>query len=514
VRTSLRRGILALTLILAPAHESAADIGVVILEPINALGFFTRVGHAGTYLSNICPDGSPIRMRLCRPGERGGVVSKYSAISEENDYDWAIVSLEQFLHGVDAPELAPLIGTPALHTAMQTASFETVFSAALDRTRDGRLPAGQWGTGLANRFARGIYILSIATTAADDQAIVDAFRTAPNKSRFNFFYDNCSNQTKAVFDLIMAGTDAIGDRAGGLTMQTPKGLAKTLVDRARARPDLRLRVERYPQVPGTARRSTQVLFPMENTYRNLSFAPYWYFGGFREVALGALLYHEVFSPFRLADAFEDFLSARAAELTVEQIRLRSEQDKVRRLLLQSAAGNARRRLDLEAVNGAIVRGLQTVKAEKEVEVRRILGSDAQWRSFDREFRPAVGGVDRHAGLFGELHEYFADFAPTGRLSEQLLAYFAVQGSFYIDEDGRGPWIRLPVPGVQAAEATGLSESQILTGSPRLAFLVLAAVIDHNLYETGDRREDLEHMERLFALFRQARRALVAPAVTY
>ena len=124
---------LTLAVLLAPAYESAADIGVVILEPINALGFFTRVGHAGTYLSNICPDGSPIRMRLCRPEERGGVVSKFSAISEEDDYDWAIVSLEQFLHGVDSPDLAPLIATPGLHTAMQASSFEAAFSAALSR---------------------------------------------------------------------------------------------------------------------------------------------------------------------------------------------------------------------------------------------------------------------------------------------------------------------------------------------------------------------------------------------
>jgi len=503
---------LALAVLLAPAYESAADIGVVILEPINALGFFTRVGHAGTYLSKICPDGSPIRMRLCRPDERGGVVSKFSAISEEDDYDWAIVSLEQFLHGVDAPDLAPLIATPALHTAMQASSFEAVFSAALSRTRDGHLPVGQWRTGLANRFNRSIYILSIATTAEDDQAIVDAFHAAPNKSRFNFFYDNCSNQTKAVFDLIMDSAEAIGDRASGLTMQTPKGLAKTLVDRARARPALELRVERYPQVPGTIGRSAEVLFPMENMYRNFGFAPYWYFGGFREVALGAMFYHQVLSPFRLAGAFEDFLSAQAGRLTAEQIRLRSLQDEVRRVLQAAAGSGDRRRLDLERLNGAVVRGLRAVKADKQAEVDRVLGSDAQWQAFDREFQLAVGLVDR-AGLSAEVQAYFVDFAPTGRLSEQLLAYFAAHGRFYVDEDRRGPWIRLPLPDVRA-EATGLSESHILAGSHRLAFLVLAAVIDYNLYETGDRREDLEYMERIFTLFRQARRSLAAPAITH
>jgi hypothetical protein len=68
---------------------------LIVLEPIRALGFFTRVGHAGTYLSNICPDGSPVRMRVCRPGESGGVVSKYAPLSEDEDYDWAIVPFEE-----------------------------------------------------------------------------------------------------------------------------------------------------------------------------------------------------------------------------------------------------------------------------------------------------------------------------------------------------------------------------------------------------------------------------------
>jgi hypothetical protein len=63
--------LLSVALVLATAGTALADIGVVVLEPVSALGFFTRVGHTGTYLSNICPDGSPIRMRLCLPGESG-----------------------------------------------------------------------------------------------------------------------------------------------------------------------------------------------------------------------------------------------------------------------------------------------------------------------------------------------------------------------------------------------------------------------------------------------------------
>jgi hypothetical protein len=41
--------LLVLSFALATPTPSRADIGVIVLEPVGALGFFTRVGHAGTY---------------------------------------------------------------------------------------------------------------------------------------------------------------------------------------------------------------------------------------------------------------------------------------------------------------------------------------------------------------------------------------------------------------------------------------------------------------------------------
>ncbi len=95
--------LLVISFVLAAASQARADIGVIVLEPVSALGFFTRVGHAGTYFSNICPDGSPIRMRVCGPGESGGVVIRSSRLSENEDYDWAIVPFEEYLHGFGSP---------------------------------------------------------------------------------------------------------------------------------------------------------------------------------------------------------------------------------------------------------------------------------------------------------------------------------------------------------------------------------------------------------------------------
>jgi hypothetical protein len=53
-----RRLLLIIGLALLTASPSRAEIGLLVLEPVDALGFFTRVGHTGTYFSNICPDRS------------------------------------------------------------------------------------------------------------------------------------------------------------------------------------------------------------------------------------------------------------------------------------------------------------------------------------------------------------------------------------------------------------------------------------------------------------------------
>jgi len=488
--------------LLATAIPSRADIGVVVLEPIGPLGFFTRVGHASTYLSNICPDGSPIRMRLCHPGERGGVVSKYTPFSANADYDWAIVPLEEYLHGFGSPELEPMIATPKLQSAIERHNFDRFFSRALTSATLGEVPDGEWKSTLATRFDRGLYIYSVRTTVADDATIVAAFNAAPNKSQFNFFYRNCSNQAKEIFDLVLSPTEAIGDRTSGVTMETPKGLAKSIVARALEHPEFHLQVRRYAQLPGTFSRSRDALFPMENAYKNIGFAPYWLFGGFREVALAAMFYHEVLSPFDLFESSKDFISPRAAQLTQEQHRLRRQQDEIGRALA-AARNSGPRWWELSELYVRVLRRLGEIKEQKQAEVNEVTGSKAHVRELDQEFQTLIRAVDWKCIVPDEtLVRQLTQQEPSGNLSETLLHYVDAKGEFYIDGTGRGPWIRLPLGGGEM-DSTGLSASHVLTGNPRLAVLVLAAVLDYNLHESDARREGRERLDDLFTLFRQA-----------
>lgn len=56
-------------------------------------------------------------------------------------------------------------------------------------------------------------------------------------------------------------------------------------------------------------------------------------------------------------------------------------------------------------------------------------------------------------------------------------------------------------------STGLSKSHILAGDPRVAALIFAAMIDYHLHQPESRREDIESVDGLFTLLRQASGAI-------
>jgi hypothetical protein len=48
-----RRLLLIVGLALLTASPSRGEVGLLVLEPLDALGFFTRVGHTGTYFVSL-----------------------------------------------------------------------------------------------------------------------------------------------------------------------------------------------------------------------------------------------------------------------------------------------------------------------------------------------------------------------------------------------------------------------------------------------------------------------------
>src|ERR1700740_3363029 len=84
-----------------------ADVGVILNETLNeSVARVTASGHTAVYFSRICPD-SPVRLRLCRPGENGSVMSNYINLGEDERYEWNIAPFNLYVYGVEDPPTAP-----------------------------------------------------------------------------------------------------------------------------------------------------------------------------------------------------------------------------------------------------------------------------------------------------------------------------------------------------------------------------------------------------------------------
>ena len=77
---------LALWLVSFTCAGASADVGVVLNESLDQdVDRISSTGHSAIYFSRICPE-SPVRLRLCGPGEHGSVMSNYLNIGEDQQY--------------------------------------------------------------------------------------------------------------------------------------------------------------------------------------------------------------------------------------------------------------------------------------------------------------------------------------------------------------------------------------------------------------------------------------------
>jgi len=158
-----------------------------------------------------------------------------------------------------------------------------------------------------------------------------------------------------------------------------------------------------------------------------------------------MFYYEVISPFGMLQSSRDFISPEAAELMLEQRRLRRRQDEIRQALAVAQSRNAGWST-LSELNVRVFQRLGEIEKAKRAEVNRVAGSKARWQELDRGFQSMIPPLSRQLFVPKALERHLAQFEPNGTLSERLLDYFEAHGNFYVDDGGRGPWISLPLVG--------------------------------------------------------------------
>jgi hypothetical protein len=230
-----------------------ADASLLLEEPFGNFGAMNPTGHAAIYLNDVCAE-TPTRLRPCREGEVGVVLSRYHRI---DGYDWLAIPLIPYLYAVDDPEQIPTTATARLELKLRDTYRRNHLAALVPDDPEHEIPGGEWIELVGASYDRRIYGFTVATTEEQDEALMDRFNDRRNISHFNLLFNNCANFSEKVLNFYYPHSihrNFIAD-AG---VMTPKQAAKSLVKYSRKHPDADLRTFVIPQVPGTIPRSKRV----------------------------------------------------------------------------------------------------------------------------------------------------------------------------------------------------------------------------------------------------------------
>lgn len=230
-----------------PASGQAA---LLMEEPYGFFGALNPTGHTAIYFARICAD-SPVKLRRCRPGEAGTVVSRYQGIA---GYDWIAMPLIPYLYSVEAAAEVPDHVDKKTVRRLRERYHEKHMGSLGEGVFEGNIVRGGWTQLVGVAYERRIYAFRFATTEAQDDAIIARLNSGTNRSDFNLIYRNCADFARTVLNSYFPHTfrRTIFPDAG---MTTPRQITYKLVHYARKHPETELGVYEIPQVPGYRRSS-------------------------------------------------------------------------------------------------------------------------------------------------------------------------------------------------------------------------------------------------------------------
>jgi hypothetical protein len=248
--------LLLLIVIFLPTSRAYADVGVVLNESLDtSVARITGSGHTAVYFSRICPE-SPVKLRLCQPGEQGSVISNYINLGEDQSFEWNIAPLNVYLYGVENPRYRPLVGSQKIKHVLEERYRENYLSAYCATESCQTSHKAEWREMVAATMERSIYMFVVSTTVQQDLALIEQFNAEANENHFNGMTRNCADFTRRIINTYFpnaTGPDYIND----FGMTSPKAIARSFSRYAHRHPEAEFRVMHFAQVPGTIKRSSE-----------------------------------------------------------------------------------------------------------------------------------------------------------------------------------------------------------------------------------------------------------------
>jgi hypothetical protein len=230
--------------------RSQAQAALLLEEPYGFFGLANPTGHTALYMDNVCAE-TPVKLRRCRPGEMGVVISRYHGIDH---YDWVAIPLVPYLYSVENLDDVPARANAAEVMRMRERYREAELESLGPKLSKGNLVRAGWTQLLGQSYDRRIYALRFNTTRAQEDELIEELNDSSNHSHFSILFNNCADFAEKVLDDWYPGAfhRALLPDAG---IATPKQTTHELVKYASKHPELNLQIYEIPQVPGSRRHS-------------------------------------------------------------------------------------------------------------------------------------------------------------------------------------------------------------------------------------------------------------------
>jgi hypothetical protein len=470
-RTEMRREILIIFALfvssLYACPDARGDVGVVLNESLNTgVARITGSGHSAVYLSRICPE-TPVKMRLCRPGEQGSVVSNYTTLGEDQPYEWNIVPLSIYLYGVADPNDRPLFVSAKIKDSLEDEYRKKILSPYCASSRCVTSENAEWREMVGAALTRSIYIFVVSTTLEQDRELIAQFNASPNENRFNAFSRNCANFTKNVINTYFPRA-VRADYINDFGMASPKAIARSFAKYARRHPDSQYRVLHFAQVPGTIKRSSACRTGTEQLYRSKKLlVPMILFAGHElPIVAASYIFTGRFNP---QSEYEEHPALLANEAALQRRAASSEG------------------LDTEAS--------ESNSAEK-LESAQTVGSSAEWKHYRKQFKSILDEAMR------------SEILPNRDYLDRVFKELDQDATPVADDEGN---LWMEIDDGSKSFRMGLTAGTILgPGSDsQLAYQVILARVNSVLKSPARSRETILEFNESWNLLQQARTLTLA-----
>ena len=247
--------------------RARADAALLMEEPYAEFGAFNPTGHAAIYLNHVCAE-SPTRLRPCRAGEPGAVISRYHKI---DGYDWLAIPLVPYLYAVERVEDVPSTADAALEASLRDRYRREHLLAfapdVVEGKKAGEAPGGEWTQLIGASYDRRIYGFQIQTTAEEDERFMNKFNDSSNEGHFNLLFHNCADFSRTLLNVYYPHS-VHRNFFVDLGITTPKQVARSLTKYADHHPELTFSTFMIPQVPGGIKRSHPIDGVMESVVKS------------------------------------------------------------------------------------------------------------------------------------------------------------------------------------------------------------------------------------------------------